>query len=740
MIAKFLSDQTIDTSCIHLVIQQYISPYSEKGHLSNERRIHKDRRDWSLEIERRDGNDFFPMGLRNWREEINLNKFENILLYCNLESNLKSVLSIVAYWSTDKKLRLHFEWVWDGKYLYVVQADKENENIGVNPSLINDIVTKDYSSELKCLKLIEDEHAHKYPKINNVVIYRKLNLPIAPLYVLDDQVIIKQIAKGKIPQILKNDIGLLIQSPLIIRTDINSDEKMKRQMLPRVEQRDYKSSLEWLKKYAKILLADKNLHNIDIAFIFHNFIPAVSSAFAYSKPGNRNVQIEALWGLPEGLYFYSHDKYVVDTKYSDINNVKSFDQFNVEGRLLYKPFFVKADDKGNWNTQKVLPPRDWSASIKNEDWIKQIAFHSRRISEEVGKSLSIMWFIDVSDGICKSKVFPWHHEPFNLSEYPRNKISRTKTPFDMSLVIKTFDDLKLLEEESEKENTKIRKIHIQPIDEKLLRDKDVLQKIGKLSKKIDAFILLEGSMLTHAYYQLLQTGAVVETISNYNNFEHVQEFNKLVRDKIPENIENGGEIVQIAKMEKSSIIKALKDKLIEESFEVLDAENDDILEELADVYEVIDGLLYHMGIDKSLLLKKQRNKAEKVGAFFDGKVLIETKKPIPTSTMSQEKLLFTQDELKETTISYDLLPKKEIYKYRDIRKLSKSINENLLRFKIPFTNDSWQIDTKNIPIDNNNKAIVNISGKRINSEYQIEINIYSKREEQTKLDLNDGLN
>lgn len=677
------------------------------------------------------------MGLRNWREEIDINQFENKFLYCNLEKNLKTVLSIVASWSTKKKLRLHFEWVWDGKCLYVVQADKEDENIGVSPILIDDVITKDYSSELQCLKPIEDEHAQKYPKINNVLIYRKLNLPIAPLYVLDNQTIIKQIAQGEIPDILKNDIKLLVQSPLIIRTDINSKDKMKRQMLPRVEQRDSNSSLEWLKKQAESLLSNKDLENVEIAFIFHNFIPAVSSAFAYSKPGNRNVQIEALWGLPEGLYFYSHDKYVVDTKSYDIDSIKSFDKFNVEGRPLYKPFFVKADNKGKWNTEQVLPPHDWTASIRNEDWIKQIAFHSRRIAEEVGENLSIMWFVNVSDGICKSKVFPWHHEPFNLSEH-KNKVSRTKTPFDKSLIIKTFDDLKLLEKESENENTKIKKIHIQPIDEKLLRDKDVLQKIGRLSKKIDAFILLEGSMLTHAYYQLLQTGAVVETVNNYGNFDQVQEFNKLVRDKIPENIENGGEIAHVAKMEKISIIRALKDKLIEESFEVLDAEDEDsVLSELSDVYEVVDGLLYHMGIDKSVLLEKQKNKAKKAGAFLEGKVLIETKNPIPTSIGSQEKLLFTQNELRETTISYDMLPKKEIYKYRDTRKLSKSITDNLLRFKIPFTQDSWQIDTKNIFIDKNNKAIVNISGERINAEYQIEINIYSKREEQAKLDLDD---
>ena len=44
----------------------------------------------------------------------------------------------------------------------------------------------------------------------------------------------------------------------------------------------------------------------------HNYIPAPASAFAYAKPEESVVKIEALWGLPEGLYYYSHDKYLVE--------------------------------------------------------------------------------------------------------------------------------------------------------------------------------------------------------------------------------------------------------------------------------------------------------------------------------------------------------------------------------------------------------------------------------------------
>jgi len=739
LIDTFSQDQAININCMHLIIQKHIFLYSDKGHLSNERRLHKDTRDWSYEIERKDENSFHSLSLRNWRKELDPQKYENSCLQCNLEQNLKSTLSIISSWATNKQLRLHFEWVWDRKCLYIVQADQENENIGSDPTSITEIQAEDHTNKLQCLVPINNELAKKFPKINNVLVYRNLELPIAPLYILNNQKIIQDLANGIIQDALKRDIKILIQSPLIIRIDINSENKPIRQMLSRQEHRDFHSALRWIQEKARNMLNDTNIQNLEIAFIFHNFIPSISSAFAYCKPGTRNVHVETLWGLPEGLYYYSHDKYIVDTKSYDRDDIKSFEKFSIEGKPLYKPFFIKANNKGEWKTERVAPPYDWKASIKEENWIKQIALYSRKITEEVGKSLSIMWFVDVPETVCSSKIFPWHHEPFDLHENPRNKINRKKTPFDQTLIIKTLSDLELLQKETEKGNTKIKKIHIQPMDEKLLRDKDILQKIGTLSKSINAFILLEGSMLTHAYYQLQQTGAVVETINNYENFEQIQEFNKLVRDKIPEKIENGGEIVQLAQLEKTSIIRALKDKLIEESFEVLDAEDEDsTLTELADIYEVIDGLLYHMGVDKQQLLQKQKHKAQKVGSFLDGKVLLETKNPIPVQTQKKQLSLFSYEDLKETTISYEKLPRKEIYKYRDTRKLAKNISDNILRFKIPFTQDSWQIDTKNIILDEHSIARVDISGERLNAEYKIEINIYSQKSHETpKLDLDE---
>src|SRR5690606_12268061 len=98
-------------------------------------------------------------------------------------------------------------------------------------------------------------------------------------------------------------------SSLVIRTDIVSDDLSQKQLLPRThEVRNFDEAKDWLIKNSSALL-EKLSANSELAFIFHNFIPAEAAAFAFSAPGERKVQIEALWGIPEGLYYNSHDKY-----------------------------------------------------------------------------------------------------------------------------------------------------------------------------------------------------------------------------------------------------------------------------------------------------------------------------------------------------------------------------------------------------------------------------------------------
>ena len=68
-------------------------------------------------------------------------------------------------------------------------------------------------------------------------------------------------------------------------------------------------------------------------------------------------------------------------------------------------------------------------------------------------------------------------------------------------------------------------------------------------------------------------------------------------------------------MSQSKYHQALLDKLIEEAKEVAQANSNNLVEELADVYEVIDAILINLEIDKSLTLAKQEQKRQEKGGF-----------------------------------------------------------------------------------------------------------------------------
>ena len=70
-----------------------------------------------------------------------------------------------------------------------------------------------------------------------------------------------------------------------------------------------------------------------------------------------------------------------------------------------------------------------------------------------------------------------------------------------------------------------------------------------------------------------------------------QVFNKLVRDRIPEIIENSGEVAETRILDDNEYMKELYKKLSEETNEVINSNNsEETLEELADVFEVIKSI------------------------------------------------------------------------------------------------------------------------------------------------------
>ena len=97
------------------------------------------------------------------------------------------------------------------------------------------------------------------------------------------------------------------------------------------------------------------------------------------------------------------------------------------------------------------------------------------------------------------------------------------------------------------------------------------------------------------------------------------EYHKLVRDKIPEIIRNGGEVPKVRILEQEEYLACLEKKLDEE---VTEFHQDKNAEELADILEVTFSLAENLGYTREELLRTCEMKREKRGGFRDRIFLI----------------------------------------------------------------------------------------------------------------------
>lgn len=99
--------------------------------------------------------------------------------------------------------------------------------------------------------------------------------------------------------------------------------------------------------------------------------------------------------------------------------------------------------------------------------------------------------------------------------------------------------------------------------------------------------------------------------------------NKLVRDRIIEIIEKQNKKCSYRYLKDIEFNQCLKDKLMEESKEVCDAiGKEELMNEIADVLEVIEALIQHNNFDKDEIIKIKKDKAMRNGKFNEKIYLI----------------------------------------------------------------------------------------------------------------------
>lgn len=295
---------------VHWVVQELVRCV-EKGQLANERRIAKDKRDWVVEVETTASHsgEIYRIPLRTWRD--NRPPLET-LLGCTHRESIVNSLAMVARWTYERLIRVHYEWVWDGKAVHIVQADPcDFVERGRDPhSLVNELsCTTPIADTLEVFRLAEAKDFEAYRKLANVRVYSQLGYQIVPFFVLDNRLEIQSIIRdGRCSDALQRDLKQLASRPLVMRTDGQNTPKHLREMLPRSDElRSAQAAEQWLigefsKKVNTRLNDGECLADSSLCLIAHHFVPAAAAAWCQALPNQRRVRIESLWGIPEGLY------------------------------------------------------------------------------------------------------------------------------------------------------------------------------------------------------------------------------------------------------------------------------------------------------------------------------------------------------------------------------------------------------------------------------------------------------
>ena len=97
------------------------------------------------------------------------------------------------------------------------------------------------------------------------------------------------------------------------------------------------------------------------------------------------------------------------------------------------------------------------------------------------------------------------------------------------------------------------------------------------------------------------------------------EYNKIVRDKIPEIIAKQGKKVRFKTLMGNELRQALKDKLVEEVQELIKAETkEQIIEEMADVMDVLTAIRYAHSVKYYEVEDARSKKGFEKGRFING--------------------------------------------------------------------------------------------------------------------------
>ena len=607
-----------DKTELGIVVQEYLDA-EYMGHLSNEHRVSPTINQWSYELEK-----------PNWTPSKGINSKRttspdpNTPLRCGNQVPHQPLRSVAHYLVDEFKERCHLEWIVCRSTLYLAQIDVEwlEQDTGLNPRKdINTSTPPELDLSRKTsFKPYKINTPTRWPKLKNISDFDFDDKKPAPrIYPLSPRRVKAAFGDREAYSSIRDEMVALTGNRLVVRTDCVQKD-VPHINLPRTDTMEVESALSWCQRTIR-KIEESGISERNYVFLFHAFLPARASAWAYAKPGDPTVIVDALWGLPDGLQVLPVDTYEINVAKEKV----------VQTNSTFKPKFLTELDDGTWNYQNISGKKGRWQVLSDNDKI-EIAQRTQEVADKLKSDAQIMWFCDIPSDYKVGRNLPWYRVREKFDPAPRQEVQ-----FKPFLITQPRDLDRL-------PNEKVT-LCLSP-QANLIRDDSFLDAIVAVARERGLPVQLEGSILSHTFYRLNEEKipVVLSNAPKYYRKRNKQVFGKLVRDKIPANIAEGGETVKEARLAKSDLNIGLAGKLLEEVEELLRATSEsDEAEELSDILEVLKGLANSYGVSWSKVERIAKEKAQKRGGFKDGRVLIETALPHRESPLERQEQVRISD-------------------------------------------------------------------------------------------------
>lgn len=568
------------------------------GHMSNERRVSKERSTWLVEGFRESG----PQKIK-----AQLSSTTSPLIASTESQVLGELRTVAGRLSISEETYHHCEWVWTGTRVWIVQADPRPPEI--TASAANSYLSsKARSSEPSTprsehLRAVADLSEVHWKKLKRPLKFKTLGLPTAEVYILPGDVW-SGFTKDQYEEFL-SDLQRMCVDPVVVRTDIAEDAEQGDLLLPTSSPSTDPAVLLSFMETTADHFRGMDLNDQNWAFLIARIVKARASAMVYAQPQGQWAQVDALWGFPDGLLHLPHDTYFCPRSTGEIQRT-----IRHKGKCL-----LGAD--GAWKMETVGPPFDWSEVLADSE-IRTVARWALEIADDLRQEVQLMVLARIGGERGPDACLPWH---FTNLKLPRHPESSTIPQYTALGTIGSRSDLERFRQQGK--TTEIKGYLVQP-EAELMRDSLFLSDVASLAASTGLPIYFEGSLLGHAYYLMAREGAAVIPLSEAHAPGQLIAYHKLVRDQIPAIIRRSRGVATVRFLDKAEALVLLRQKLIEEAYELWEADAASLVEELADIIEVIDSLREHSGISVEELSGARDAKRAARGGFQDLVFLEET--------------------------------------------------------------------------------------------------------------------